>query len=558
MNSVPVYDGCMDDLSIPQRLLDQKKRSNTNRPSTAVAYIRVSDESQVDNESLDTQEAQILQYAEREGLTVVKWFGDKGKSAKTINRRQEMMDMLKYCMDNKGELGYVIFYNMKRASRDASSYYTDFRSVIKGLGMGVRSATEFIDDSHSGQFMEGVLVLNGQLDNGVKATTTTDNMMSVAKQGWYQHQQIPGYDLLRIKVGFKKKHTTLKQNRDAEKIKCLFETYAKGGVTQADLKRIAKELGLKNVKGKYIDDNGIYRMLTQPAYAGYICSKLTNWEMYEGKHINEAIIDLATFQHVQQIINVQSRNRLGTETKSIVSNSIFPLKRFVKCFNCHNYLYASSPKTGGGKSYSPRYHCARIECKGLVPSMGADAANESFAELLKEIQPEESTLKLYKEILTRTSIKQLDNINGRLGRLRDSLSQLDEERSIAMRRWNKGEMDDTDKDEIIQRIDIDRFERKDQISNLESKQSIKNSQIDYAMNFMNNAYKLWCDADVELKQKFQKTIFPNGIELDTVSKKFGTLQLSPLYRYAPNKKDLSLSEKSLVVTSRRIELRLPG
>lgn len=536
----------MKDSSIPQRLLDQKKKQNRKRPNIAVAYIRVSDDGQIDNESLTTQKQLIQQYADRNGLEIIRWFGDEGKSAKSVSKRDDMMIMLNYCAANKGQIGYALFYNMKRASRDAPSYYADFKTILTGLGMAVRSATEHIDDTPAGRFIEGVLVLNGQLDNETKGVTTTDNMQSVARQGWYQHGYLIGYDLKRIKVGIKKKHTTLKRNRDWEKVRDLFETYARGDFTQADIKRMAKEKGLKNFQGKYPDDNGIYRMLTQPAYAGYICSKHTNWEMYEGKHLKEAIVDLETFQRVQQVINAQSRNRTGT--KVIVANELFPLKRFVRCFNCNNYLYASSPKTGGGKSYSPRYHCARKQCVGVVPSISASKANEAFNQLLSDIQPAESTLKLYKEILNRTAMKQLDNLNSRLSTLRNALSLLDEERSIAMRRWNKGEMDTEDKDEIIIRVEADRFEKKDQIANLETQQAIKKSQIDYAMNFMHDAYKLWLDADVDLRQKFQKAIFPEGVVLDTKTLKFGTQTISPLYRYILNKKDLSISEKSLVVT----------
>lgn len=317
----------MEHGTIPQRLLDQKKKLSRKRPNIAVAYVLVSDNGQVDNESLDTQRQLIQQYADRNELEIIRWFGDEGKSAKSVSKRDDMVAMLNYCAANKGQIGYAIFYNMKRASHDAPSYYSDFKTILTGLGMAVRSATEHIDDTPAGRFIEGVLVLNGQLDNEIKGITTSDNMQSVARQGWWQHGFLIGYDLKRIKVGVKKKHTTLKRNREWEKVRDLFGTYAKGGFTQADIKRMAKEKGIKNYKGKYLDDNGIYRLLTQPAYAGYICSKHTNFEMYEGKHLQEAIIDLATFQRVQQIINAQSRNRTGT--KVIVANELFPLKRFV-------------------------------------------------------------------------------------------------------------------------------------------------------------------------------------------------------------------------------------
>lgn len=118
--------------------------------------------------------------------------------------------------------------------------------------------------------MEGMLVLNGQLDNEIKGKTTTDNMQSVAMQGWWQHGFLHGYDLVRIKVGIKKKYTTLKKNKDAPIVADLFNAFANGGLTQSDIKRMANERGLRNYKGKLLDDNGIHRMFTQPAYAGYI------------------------------------------------------------------------------------------------------------------------------------------------------------------------------------------------------------------------------------------------------------------------------------------------
>lgn len=45
---------------------------------------------------------------------------------------------------------------------------------------------------------------------------------------------------------------------------------------------------------------------------------------------------------------------------------------------------------------------------------------------------------------------------------------------------------------------------------------------------------------------------------DTSTLTFGTSTISPLYTYAPIKKDLSVKEKSLLVIPRGIEPLLPG
>lgn len=61
------------------------------------------------------------------------------------------------------------------------------------------------------------------------------------------------------------------------------------------------------------------RLLTQPAYAGYICNKNTDFEMYEGQHFKEAIISLETFEQVQRVISSQNRKRLGTLRNAVTA-----------------------------------------------------------------------------------------------------------------------------------------------------------------------------------------------------------------------------------------------
>ena len=86
------------------------------------------------------------------------------------------------------------------------------------------------------------------------------------------------------------------------------------------------------------------------------------------------------------------------------------------------------------------------------------------------------------------------------------------------------------------------------IAGLEEQQQVKQSAIEYALNFMHDVQRLWLDADADLKIRFQKMIFPEGLTFDTSTVTFGTSTISPLYRYAPNKNDLSMKDKSYLVT----------
>lgn len=237
---------------IPERLERQKLKTNAVRSNKAVAYIRVSTEDQLDTESMKTQEAKIEEYAQREGLEIVKWFREEGKSAKTAKKRDAMQEMLIYLARNRGKIGYALFYKMWRASRDAPSYYTDIKSTLNGLGVSVRSATEPITDTPVGRYMEGMFVLGGQLDNEVKGETAKDNMSSVAKQGWWQGSPPPGYSIKKIKIGVDKYRSTLTNNSQSSIVLSLYEDYSTGQYTKADIKRMAREKGLKNVQGGWL------------------------------------------------------------------------------------------------------------------------------------------------------------------------------------------------------------------------------------------------------------------------------------------------------------------
>ena len=267
---------------------------------------------------------------------------------------------------------------------------------------------------------------------------------------------------------------------------------------------------------------------------------------------------LPLFEKVQRVLAQQSRvvNKAGKP--KLIVNPAYPLKRFLLCYNCNQAYRASAPLSGGGKSHSARYHCPREGCLGTIKSLGADVVHKLFSELLEEITPSDGALRLYKEILNRQALVQLGNLNKRLEVQRKKLSGLDGERLQALRNANNGELNADEKAELLAGIEADKVEVLDNISKLEEQQLAKQSAIEYALNFMHDVKKLWQDADPDLKLRFQKMIFPDGLTFNTTTRSFGTLQISPLYRYAPNKKGLSMAEKSSLVIPRRIELLLPG
>jgi site-specific DNA recombinase len=535
----------------------------------AVAYIRISDRKQIEGESPETQRKVINQYAEDNNIKIVEWFYDEAVSGKNTER-EELQNLLKFATKNAKKIDLVVVYRLNRGSRDAMSYYSSVKAILAGKGIGIRSASEpMVDDTPIGRFLEGVIVLNGQLDNEIKGSTTTDNMRSIAVQGYWQHGPILGYEKHKIPNDAGKLRPTLKPDATAPAIIKLLERFSEADIKPLQLLPYAHELGIKTkpytirrgpkkgtrVPAKLIGKGAIYQILERPEYAGYIHDKFTNYELVEGKH--EALISKELYWHNQKLLSKKEKVK-DTYSKH---NPTYPLKEVLLCIGCDMPLYGSAPKTGGGKSNSARYHCYRKGCEGVTKrSLGIGKSHEAWLDMLRHVQPTEGFLRGYKEILIRQAAKENGRINAKVKAQREVLDEIADTRlnAIEDRLMEKDKKRKQELSELIERLDSRKLDAKDKLDKLEDQQTVQEAKIAYAINHMHNIAKQWLDADYDLRVRFQTMLFPQGTTFDMETGQFGTEKISPLYRYISNKKDLSEAEKSSLVIPRGIEPLLPG
>jgi site-specific DNA recombinase len=513
----------------------------------ALGYLRISDKKQIAGESKKTQEESILKYAEANDITVVRWFYDEAKSGKNTER-DALKELLLTAFKMKGTIDYVLVYKMNRASRDLNSYITNMRSVLAAKGIMVRSATETFDDSPMGNFMENLYVMVGQLDNENKRETVTDNMTRLAKQGYWQHKPLRGYKMHTIKNSEGKDRPSMEPSAEGAVVTKILMRYNRGDITQAELCRYAESEGFLGLNGKQLTQEVVRKMLQQPVYAGFVRDKFTNYESVQGKH--KGLITPEVYEQNQVIIKGKNKDYLlGLKHEKI--NIMYPLRRFIKCISCDEYLTACAP------SNSPRYFCARKSCRG-TGSMQAAIVHEKFEQLLSDIEPKASTLRLMKEILKRQSVKELGNINQDIAEMRDNLDNLAIMRTNTIKKFISGQISEQDKQEVIDSLDVEKLDLTDLLNSLEQQQTISETNIEYALNFMGNIAKQWSDASLSLKQTFQNLIFPEGFVLDIKSNKFIINKISPLYAVISDVSEAVLAKNSAMVIPRRIELLLPG
>ena len=499
--------------------------ADKTQPKRAIAYVRVSSIGQKDNESPSTQRLKIKEYAEANNIEIVEWFEDIAKTAKNADRAG-MQNLLRFVMKQREQIDHVVFYKMSRASRDAPTYFGDIVKVLRSRGITIRSATEQFDDSPGGRFMQLLHIGMAEFDNGIKSEYTKDNMQNLANQGYYQHPPVVGYVTCKIRNSEGKYRPSLKQNEMAPKVKQVLERFSVGDISKADLTRYAEEIGLRSRYGKVLGRDSINRLLINATYAGLIKDCHTGFEEKPGKH--EGIISEATYRRNQLLVHGQN-SRL--EEVHLKKNELYVLKGTLRCVECNKIMYASAPRTGNG-GHSPRYHCGKCQQR----SIPARLVHADFQDMLKSIKPTEGTLRLYKEVLIREANNQLGRINKEVEELRGELTDIANKRFAAIDKFTSGDLTKEEKNEYVDALDIRKLDAEARLEDAESVQALRENEIEYAINFIDQVDKQWADASFDLQQKFQKMIFPNGVAYDAQNRRFGTSEISVLYRLADIKK----------------------
>ena len=513
----------------------------------AVGYLRISDKKQMKGESIANQKASIQNYANANNIKIVEWFKDEAKSGKNADR-EELQNLIQMALKRKNRISYVIVYKMSRASRDVESYFRDIRSVLAGIGIQIRSATEHFDGSPSGKFLENLYVGMAQWDNDIKREMVVDNMTRIARQGFWQHKPPRGYSICKIRNDEGKPRPSIKPNHDASKIKDVLMRWNRGDINEAQLTRYSASLGLTGETGKPFTQDTIHKLLMNPMYAGYVCDKFTNYERVQGKH--DPIITSEVFEENQLIFKMKNKAYL-LGLKHQKTNELFPLRRFVRCPHCNNYMTASRPNN------SPRYYCHRKSC-AKSGSIMATTLHEQFEKMLKYVTPTEGTIRLMKELLKRQVKQVLGNQNQIISRKRDALDVNDAYIQKILNKFINDKITEEQKSTALRGAEAERLILQMELAELENGRVVSEKNIEYALNFMGDISMRWSTASLELKQAFQELVFPNGFAYYIKGGNFITPDISPLYRLESGVSEAMNDKNFSLVIPRRIELRLPG
>ncbi len=502
----------------------------------AVIYTRVSTEEQAEKASLDQQATACRDYAIRNDIEIIEpIFREEGESAKTANRTK-LLELISYCRKNKGKVDYLIFYKVDRLARQASDHLA-IKAALLSVGVRLRSVTEPIDDSTSGKLMETMLAGFAQFDNEVRGERSKNGMLARVEEGAWPFTAPVGYRNVKDALD----RPTLEPDEQAPKVRKLLLEFKKGLFTQKEAADKAYAYGIRSRKGKRLSLQAVCTMLRNPVYAGKVSSKMIEGTR-EGLH--EGLISQSDHDSIIGVLTGRKR----TYKPNSRADPSWPLRDktfkggFLHCGRCTSRITGGSPTTGGGQP-SPRYSCPKCHAsQGKPVSIKREIMHQDFEDILARVRPTDGTLKLFRDVVIRRWNEEHKEARLERKAIDVQLEKLEDRRMEVVNKYVDGGLTLEEKGQQTKQTDSLLLELRIKRDELRTDELNKEAIVDYGINFMANAAKLWRDSEVENKQRFQKMVFPTGLAC-FFGTGFGTLNLGLSYQLAEeiaeNSDDLS-------------------
>lgn len=465
----------------------------------AIIYCRVSSKRQkTEGTGLASQEHRCRLYADERNYDVEAVFPDDISGGGDFMNRPGMVALLAY-LDAKPEENYiVIFDDLKRYARD-TEFHLKLRREMAARN-AVRECLNFdFQDTPEGKFIETMLAAQGELEREQNGRQVVQKMKARLEQGLWPFAAPKGYKYGKSEFGGKQ---LFRDEPLASIITEALESFASGKFqTRTEVKRFLESQPAfpKDKKG-HVHGSRVVETLNRVIYAGYVESPDWGVSRRKGKH--EALIDLATFQKIQERLKIGA---YAPTRKNI--NEDFPLRGFVACADCNNALCSCWSK-GKNKKY-PYYLCQTKSCPSYGKSIRKDEIERDFEALLKKLEPSTGLVKFAKAMLEnawqqrlehtalwRKQIqvellkveKQIDNLLDRLVETTNKAACSAYERKIA-------ELENS-KLLTIEKLD----------NGLKPRDTIEHI-LEHALQFLANPWKIWRSGDYHAQQLVLRLAF---------------------------------------------------
>ncbi len=340
--------------------------------SYAVVYARYSCDRQ-NEQSIDGQLRVCQDYAERNGIKIVKTYIDKAMTG-TNDNREAFQRMLKD--SDKKEWQYVLIYKLDRFSRNKYEMAIH-RKHLKDNGVKILSAMENIPDTPEGTLLESLLEginqyyseeLSQKTKRGMNETRLKGNFIGGIPNYGYSLQPVMGL------INGKQVQTATKVIINKEESAIVHEIFSEyiRGEKIIDIAKNLNARGLRN-RGQPFLRTTLYNILRQEKYSGIY---RVNGNAYD--KIYPPIITAEMYQSVKTKLDA---NKHGKHTRN---NTPYLLKGKMFCGCCGKRMNSGAGTSKSGKSH--RYYvCPRRESCEQKRSLRKDVLEQAIITALDKL-----------------------------------------------------------------------------------------------------------------------------------------------------------------------------
>ena len=467
-------------------------RKSPSMRRSALVYVRVSSQRQVENFSLGVQEQACRAYCRTQGWQVARVFREEGESAKSADRTQ-LSALLDYCREHKTTIAAVVVHSLSRWSRDTRDHFALTGLLLK-WGMTLRSATEPISDEPEGELMEAVIAGVAKYENRQRARRTTGGMRKALEDGRWVFKAPLGYR--NGGKGNRSKPSLSPDPATAGMVRAAFGLAA-AGLSEHEIQRRLALKGYAMPNGRPMSVQTVCKTLRNPIYAGSV--RIAEWEISTPGDF-KPLVDAATFARVQARLTRDAAPKARAR-----EHDDFPLRGFVRCAECNRPLTAAWSK-GRSKHYG-HYWCNA--CKGSrVSKPDLECA---FVALLARLQPRPEFAKLWSAVVRDVWAK-------RTASARDDRERLELHASTLRQRLDRiadlvgdGALDPEtygrQRDRLEQEIVVTEATLEDAVCDHLDVEGV----LGFAERVLTDASRLWEHGSPDHKRRLQRTLFPEGV-----------------------------------------------
>lgn len=164
-----------------------------------------------------------------------------------------------------GQIDVLIVYQLDRLSRDVRDF-SNIYDVLKENNVHFVSVTENIDTTTPiGEAMMYVTVVFAQMERKNIALRVTDNMIGLAKKGYWTGGNPPyGYVRKRITVNGKKHVTIVQDPEGVEYNRNIFDTFLDNNYSLQSMETAFRQQGIRTIRGNFFSTTQLHAILSSP------------------------------------------------------------------------------------------------------------------------------------------------------------------------------------------------------------------------------------------------------------------------------------------------------